>query len=125
MPDGCRRRVSRSPTSSAGWFPDMNEVARSRPEVLAHVRFAARKAELEGLPHEELFTRIWKTNLWGAETSVSGLGSEDAATRTLRRELPALLERFKVETLLDLPCGDCGWMVQMAVKLRRYIGAGR
>ena len=88
----------------------MNEAARSRPEVLAHVRFAARRAELEGLPHEELFTRIWKTNLWGAETSASGLGSEDTATSTLRTQLPALLERLNVETLLDLPCGDFGWM---------------
>jgi hypothetical protein len=96
---------------------------RTRPEVLAHTRFVARKTELEGLPAEELFTRIWQTNLWGAETSASGLGSEDAATATLRLELPKLFRRFGIETLLDLPCGDFGWMSRTELGLRQYLGA--
>lgn len=100
----------------------MNDAPRKRTEVLAHRRFLERKAELEGLPQRELFTRIWQTNLWGAETSASGLGSEDAATATLRRELPQLFRRLGVETLLDLPCGDFGWMNRTELALRRYLG---
>jgi hypothetical protein len=100
----------------------MSGPGRSRPEVLAHTRFVAHKAELEGLPQRELFTRIWQTNLWGAETSASGLGSEDAATATLRRELPKLFQRLKIETLLDLPCGDFGWMSRVELGLRQYLG---
>jgi hypothetical protein len=95
---------------------------RTRPEVLAHTRFLARKDELEGLPHAELFTRIWQTNLWGADTSASGLGSEDAATATLRLELPRLLRRLQIETLLDLPCGDFGWMSRTELGLQKYLG---
>ena len=96
---------------------------RPRPPVLAHLRFTERAAELAGLPPERLFTEIWKSDLWGAATSRSGLGSEDAATARLRSDLPALLERIGVRTLLDLPCGDFAWMDRLDLKLDRYIGA--
>ena len=100
----------------------MDASGRTRPDVLAHTRFLAHKAELEGLPQQELFTRIWQTNLWGAGTSASGLGSEDAATATLRRELPKLFRQLQIETLLDLPCGDFGWMSRTELGLRKYLG---
>lgn len=96
---------------------------RSRPDVLAHTRFRERADELRGLAHEELFTRIWRSNMWGAETSASGLGSEDAATARLRTELPKLLRQFGIGTLLDLPCGDFGWMSRAELGLKQYIGA--
>jgi hypothetical protein len=96
---------------------------RPRPPVLAHLRFTERAAELAGLLPEPLFTEIWKSNLWGAATSRSGLGSEDTATARLRADLPALLERLGVRTLLDLPCGDFAWMNRLDLKLDRYLGA--
>jgi hypothetical protein len=101
----------------------MSASGRTRPDALAHKRFLAHRAELEGLPPQELFTTIWRTNLWGAETSASGLGSEDAATATLRRELPQLFRRLRIETLLDLPCGDFGWMSRVELGLKTYLGA--
>lgn len=96
---------------------------RKRPPVLAHERFKNRAADYAGLAPEPLFTKIWQTNLWGAETSRSGLGSEDKATQHLRAELPALLQRLGVRSLLDLPCGDFQWMSRTSLKLDRYIGA--
>lgn len=97
--------------------------ALSRPEVLAHTRFREREREFRGLQHEELFTRIWRSNMWGAETSASGLGSEDAATAQLRGELPKLFRQLRIATLLDLPCGDFGWMSQTLHGIQRYLGA--
>jgi hypothetical protein len=91
--------------------------------VLAHLRFAERATDLAGLAPEPLFTEIWKSNLWGAETSRSGLGSEDPETARLRVDLPVLLERLGVRTLLDLPCGDFSWMSRVDWKLDWYIGA--
>jgi len=70
----------------------------------------------------ERFTSIYNINLWGAETSVSGLGSEANATVTLARELPPLLREFGVTTLLDAPCGDAGWMAGLDLHGVRYIG---
>lgn len=91
--------------------------------MLAHERFQARVAEFAGLAPEALFTAIWETNLWGAATSRSGLGSEDAATEQLRADLPILLKSLGVRTLLDLPCGDFSWMRHTRLDLDRYLGA--
>ena len=55
-----------------------------RPPVLAHQRFVAERASFAQLNLRERFQRIHDTNLWGAEASVSGLGSEWDATATLR-----------------------------------------
>jgi hypothetical protein len=81
-----------------------------RPPVLAHQRFAADRANFAGLDLAGRFERIQRTNLWGASTSVSGLGSEDPATAAIRQALPPLLKRLGVRTLLDAPCGDAGWI---------------
>jgi len=92
-----------------------------RPPVLAHLRFAAARESFVGLDLKRRFERIHRTNLWGAKTSVSGLGSEADATTTLARELPRLLDTLGVSTLLDAPCGDASWIGGMRLK-QRYIG---
>ena len=83
---------------------------RGRPPVLAHQRFAAQRESFSGLTLQQRFERIHNTNLWGAAASVSGLGSQADATATLRAELPGLLRRLGVMSLLDAPCGDAGWI---------------
>jgi SAM-dependent methyltransferase len=93
-----------------------------RPKVLAHDRFIADRAAFTDLDLPARFRRIHDTNLWGAETSVSGLGSETDATLVLRTELPRLLERLGVTSLLDAPCGDAVWINQTELKVR-YVGA--
>ncbi len=82
----------------------------SRPPVLAHQRFVADRENFAGLDLAGRFERIQRTNLWGAATSVSGLGSEDPATSAIREALPPLLQSLGVRTLLDAPCGDAGWI---------------
>jgi len=89
-----------------------------RPQVLAHQRFAADRASFAGLSLRERFQRIHDTNLWGAAASVSGLGSEVDATAVLRAELPLLLRRLGVRTLLDAPCGDGGWIATTDLGVR-------
>jgi methyltransferase family protein len=89
-----------------------------RPPVLAHQRFAADRAAFAGLTLSERFQRIHDTNLWGAAESVSGLGSESDATAVLRSELPLLLRRLGVRTLLDAPCGDGGWIATADLGVR-------
>ena len=82
----------------------------NRPPVLAHQRFVADRVNFAGLGLAARFERIAQTDLWGAATSVSGLGSEVAATAALREALPGLLKRRGVRSLLDAPCGDAGWI---------------
>lgn len=85
----------------------------NRPAVLAHERFAADRDNFAGLDLAARFERIARINLWGAATSVSGLGSEDPATAAIREELPPLLRRLGARSLLDAPCGDAGWIGRM------------
>ena len=93
-----------------------------RPPVLAHERFAAQRDTLVDLALADRFERIHTTNMWGADSSVSGLGSEDVATATLRADLPALLNELGVSALLDAPCGDAGWIRQTNLDGICYIG---
>lgn len=59
---------------------------------------------------EEIFTRIYNTNKWKSEESVSGNGSTLKSNEVL---LP-LLEQFAIDndihSYLDLACGDFNWM---------------
>ena len=93
----------------------------ARPAVLAHERFAADRASFAGLSLAERFGRIEATNLWGADGSVSGLGSEYPATRNVSAALPGLLSDLGIRTLLDAPCGDAGWILGAGLDVA-YIG---
>jgi hypothetical protein len=62
---------------------------------------------------EEEFTRIWLDDSWsppGGEAPKSGCGSTMIYTENVRQQLPRLIETFKIESMLDAPCGDFGWM---------------
>ena len=93
-----------------------------RPPAIAQQRFAARRAEFAGLELAQRFERIHETNLWGADTSVSGVGSELEATAAIRERLPGLLKELGVRSMLDAPCGDHRWMANLALELDRYVG---
>ena len=93
----------------------------NRPPVLAHQRFLADRESFAGLNLAQRFQRIRDTNLWGAEASSSGLGSEMDATTVLRAELPRLLKKLGVASLLDAPCGDARWINQAGLDVR-YAG---
>jgi hypothetical protein len=81
-----------------------------RPPVLAHQRFAADRESFTGLTLAQRFQRIHDTNLWSATASISGLGSELDATAVLRAELPRLLRKLAITSLLDAPCGEARWI---------------
>jgi hypothetical protein len=97
-------------------------LSKSRPPAIAQRRFAARRAEFENLDLAKRFERIHETNLWGADTSVSGVGSELDATAAIRERLPGLLKELGVRSLLDAPCGDYRWMASLDLDLDRYVG---
>lgn len=93
-----------------------------RPPVLAHQRFTADRKHFKHMGLAQRFASIHASNLWGAETSVSGLGSETEATLSLQRQLPDLLRKLGVATLLDAPCGDVSWIASLDLRGIRYIG---
>jgi SAM-dependent methyltransferase len=72
---------------------------------------------------KETFTEIYEKNLWTSPESVSGNGSEMQNTEVIRRELPVLLQKFDIKSILDIPCGDWNWMKSVDLCGASYIGA--
>jgi methyltransferase family protein len=95
---------------------------RARPPAPAQQNFETRRSELTSLPLDQRFERIFRTNLWGAPDSRSGLGSELDATADLRAALPGFLARHHARALLDIPCGDFNWLSRLGLQLS-YTGA--
>lgn len=71
----------------------------------------------------EIFRRIYETNWWGSDESVSGTGSTIAYTGNLRNKLPTLLNDLSVSRVLDAPCGDFNWMSHVTrSRIIDYVG---
>jgi hypothetical protein len=71
---------------------------------------------------EVVFNGIFEENRWGSQESNSGGGSTLDGTEIVRRELPRIVERFKIKKILDLPCGDFNWMRHVELGVKRYVG---
>src|SRR4051794_26488349 len=69
-----------------------------------------------------VFQRIFEENRWGNNESVSGEGSNLERTAVIRSQLPALLKRHGVKSMLDAPCGDFFWMQAVPLADIKYIG---
>ncbi|HEY6568540.1 MAG TPA: class I SAM-dependent methyltransferase [Actinomycetota bacterium] len=65
-----------------------------------------------------VFDRIYRTNGWNGTESRSGPGSGSVATRHVASAIAVLAEELRVESVLDLGCGDGYWMP----KLPGYLG---
>ena len=106
---------------------DIREFARRKlPHFVSVYRFMKRHYEahwLRGMTVEQVFTDIYQQNKWDSPTSVSGVGSELDQTKAVRRDLPILLRRLAVTTMLDIPCGDWLWMNRLHLEAIGYIGA--
>jgi hypothetical protein len=70
----------------------------------------------------DVFRRIFEENRWGNSESVSGEGSNLERTAVVRSELPALLVRYGVRSILDAPCGDFFWMKELPLDGIAYTG---
>ena len=72
---------------------------------------------------ESVFTSIWKNNYWGNAESISGPGSTLGQTENIRKELPILIQEFKIFSVFDAPCGDFNWMKEVVAQSNiDYIG---
>jgi len=96
---------------------------RKRALTIAERQFAQHRQELTKLGLQELFERIYHTNLWADPETRSGAGSNLDATRVLREKLPDALRTLGARVLLDAPCGDFTWMDHVDLSGIEYIGA--
>ena len=94
-------------------------------------RFLFPSSRLAAIPHGQTsspdflkrkFSEIYDKNIFGGGVSRSGAGSDLVQSEVIRRELPALLKKLHVQSLLDAPCGDWYWMGQVDLDVETYIG---
>lgn len=102
--------------------PNKNEkdTGYNVPFDYSHFEKLAQKGRT--LSMDNTFTQIYQTNLWSGKDSLSGQGSGADQTAEISARLPALLRKYRVRTLLDLPCGDFNWMNRLDLDLDMYIG---
>lgn len=72
---------------------------------------------------EERFNYIHNNNFWVGKSSISGEGSDETQTEEIRVNLPKIILKYKIQRILDLPCGDFNWMKNIELNLLEYIGA--
>jgi hypothetical protein len=106
----------------------MRIALQSTKELIRHTLYKTGGTELirafkkiKGIPHNHLtgktnaarFTAIYDDKVWafvGGDGSLSGPGSNHWATRELVENLAALTATLKITRLIDIGCGDFGWM---------------
>ena len=88
------------------------------------VRFLRNKLSriMTGESIQDTFVRIYRENYWGNSDSRSGAGSDLTQTAEIRECLPELIEKFSINSMLDIPCGDWHWMKEVQLNIN-YIGA--
>jgi hypothetical protein len=98
-----------------------NALAPLRRLVRA-VRERIEARRLAGRPVDDVFDEIHRRNHWGSSESLSGTGSDQRQTARIVAELPGLLRRHGVESMLDVPCGDFNWMSRVDLSGIDYTG---
>jgi hypothetical protein len=69
----------------------------------------------------DVFSAIFRERRWGG-TSVSGPGSGLNVTARIRSWLPSVFTRYRIESLIDAPCGDGIWITELLPNLKSYLG---
>jgi 2-polyprenyl-3-methyl-5-hydroxy-6-metoxy-1,4-benzoquinol methylase len=72
---------------------------------------------------QEVFTSIYESNVWKGQDSVSGRGSDDDQTKAISLAIPHIVAQLKIQSMLDIPCGDFHWMKNVDLKNVNYTGA--
>lgn len=93
------------------------------PFVYRELRNRYARYQLKSKSMENIFTEIYRSNAWGGNDSVSGMGSDENETRIITRELFTLFNDLNISTMLDIPCGDFHWMKNVDLNSIDYTGA--
>jgi hypothetical protein len=73
---------------------------------------------------KDIFHKIIYGHAWRTNDTICGRGSTMEATKNLRTELPKFLEKYKITSMIDAPCGDFSWMSTVEFPAGfRYIGS--
>ncbi|WP_370941957.1 class I SAM-dependent methyltransferase [Amycolatopsis sp. cg5] len=80
------------------------------------------RSQVAGRDLAAVFAYIYRHNAWEGGESAAGEGSDLAATLAVRSALPGLLRKWRIRSILDLPCGDAGWLRSLPLGEIGYLG---
>lgn len=95
--------------STMNYFPTLRKMAYENYRFFNFLGAYRPQNKLRDRDIEEIFTDHYNQNVWNNDQSVSGDGSTVEYTENLRKELPVLFHKFKIQSILDAPCGDYNW----------------
>jgi hypothetical protein len=96
-------------------FPGFVHLVNRTYNHLYHLRFYGKK-------RIRVFSSIYKKNHWDDVESISGPGSTLQNTMLIRNTLPLIISKYKIKTMLDVPCGDFNWMQKIDLSQVSYTG---
>ena len=91
--------------------------------ICNRLRLLSRKQSFVSHDSQKIFNKIYEEKYWESFESKSGGGSTIESTTTLRVFLPVFFQKFKIHSILDIPCGDYNWMKLVNKSNIDYIGA--
>ncbi len=71
---------------------------------------------------EKLWTDAYTNGLLNFKETCSGMGASLDYTTEIRSELPKLLKKYEICSILDIGCGDFNWMNPILPKDITYTG---
>ena len=72
--------------------------------------------------NKDIFTEIYVKNKWKDDSSHSGTGSNLEQTKEIIKVFPKFISNYKIQSILDIPCGDFYWMKEINFDKVNYIG---
>jgi len=101
---------------------NLKEIAKkvSIPFVYKVLRNRYRSHLLKSKTTEQVFTEIYESHAWAGKNSP---GSDVDQSRIIVTRIPTLFHEFNISTVLDIPCGEFGWMKNVDLRNIDYTGA--
>lgn len=72
--------------------------------------------------NKKIFKEYYKNNSWGCKESFSGPGSTKKNTYKVREIIKKVMEKYSINSIADIPCGDFNWMRLVDFKNVEYTG---
>jgi len=92
------------------------------PDRIYLLKYGINMLKYPFMSDKSIFQEIYRKNIWGNKESASGHGSTISQTSSILKQLPILIDKFKIDSMLDIPCGDFHWMSKLELSLK-YTGA--
>lgn len=71
---------------------------------------------------KEIFTDIYKNNLWNGSESVSGTGSDKYSSSNVVKALDNIIKKYNITSIADVGCGDFNWIMDVDLSRVSYTG---